>query len=696
MKITIYSVSVFIISLVLLYSPLTLAETFSGRVIEHNGNPIPDVTVELQEFNSDVLDLSKTGEDGFFSLSATNFPVKLNLHPKNNMPYAISMISIGGMIYYPDKHPNYSDGFVLSIADGVDIEDVQIHVHKRTLIRGRVLNLDGLPLSNVDVRFNLSGQSINGTSLTILGMLIQLDAEGYFEKYVDGPGYYTFSVEYQKKIARTDEIYIIGKPEADKLVLMLGGKTDSNFNKDDKDLSQSKRNFQKNQADSVLGTTMISDEKSTFAGRVVNTNGNTVSEVQIGLQPMQLLHGVFLPEMFRIGTTRDSTDKESQTNIKKPNIKETNAKESKTTSDDINDRLPPRKTLTSHLTPTGTFSFNEIEYGPLQLFVLPDDITFSNAPSDIRNLENLKAKFEILSVKIGNLIFRKTSDQQTIVSNIIFGLMPGTKMDNVEITVQQRKSISGKIVYADGTPLKNRRTKLRIKEPRGKRVKLGDADGYTSSANIQTDDYGNFTIFVKNPGDYLFHVKYIVLTAEAGPITIKENTQQNDLILKLNGKLLFPDSSSEDIADADAEQLIDVWVVNPANGHSYKLIVCDDWHDAHLKAIQNGAHLVSINDEAEHKWLTEIFGNGFFWIGLNDLEKEGEWKWDGGEPITYKQWETNELFPDATLTDAEKDYVVMNLNGAWQATGQQSTLWIMTRQAILENDGLLSTIPLGD
>ena len=683
MKITFYSVSVFIISLVLLYSPLTLAETFSGRVIEHNGNPIPDVTVELREINSDVRELSITDDDGFFSLSVTDFPVKLNLHPKNRTPYAINMINIEGMIYYPDKHPNYSDGFVFSIADGVDIEDVQIHVHKRTLIRGRVLNPDGTPLSNVDVRFSLSGQTIYGTEQIIRGMLIQLDADGFFEKYVDSPGYYTFSVEYQKKIATTDEIYITGKPEEDKLVLMLGGKTDSNFNKNDKDLSQSKRNFQKDRAESILTTTTMSDEKSTFAGRVVDTYGLTVSDIQIGLQPMQLLNGMFWPEMYRIGTTRDSTDKESQTNTKK----------SQTTSDDINNRLPPRNRLTSHLTLAGTFSFNEIEYGALQLFVLPDDITSSKISSDVRNLEHLKTEFEILSVKIGNLIFRKTSDQQSIVSHIIFEIKPGTKIDNVEITVQQRTRIGGKIVYADGTPLKNRKTKLRIKEPRGKRVvRLGDADGYTSSVNIQTDDYGNFTIFVENPGDYLFHVKYIVLSAEAGPITIKDNKQQNDLILKLNGKLLFPDSSSEDIADADEEQIIDVWVVNPANGHSYKLIVCDDWHDAHLKAIQNGAHLVSINDEAEHKWLTEIFGSGFFWIGLNDLEKEGEWKWDGGETVTYKHWETNELFADGILDDAEKDYVVMNLNGAWQATGPQTTVWIMTRQAILENDGLLSTI----
>ena len=191
----------------------------------------------------------------------------------------------------------------------------------------------------------------------------------------------------------------------------------------------------------------------------------------------------------------------------------------------------------------------------------------------------------------------------------------------------------------------------------------------------------------------MFHVKYIVLTAEAGPITIKDNKQQNHLFLKLNGKLLFPDSSSEDQAAVDEEQLVDVWVVNPSNGHSYKLIECEDWYDAHHKATLNGAHLISINDATEHKWIQEIYGSGFFWIGLNDLDKEGEWMWDGGEAVTYEAWEKNELFSDGNLTDAEKDYVVMNLNGAWQSTGPQSTVWIMTRQAILENDGLLSTIP---
>lgn len=678
-----HAVSVLILCHVflLLFSPLTQAETFSGRVVDGNGNSVPDVTVALHEYKNEMAELAITDDDGVFSIRSTSFPVKLNLHPKNKTPYAISRIIIDGIIYYPGQHPNLPK-VVFSIVDGVDIQNVQIQVRKRTLIRGRVLNPDGTPLSNVNARFNLSGQSINGTSPIIRGMLIKLDTDGFFEIYVDGPGYYTFSVEYQKKIATTDEIFITGKPEEDKLVLIIGEKTTTKLNEAVKVLPQQLQNQEREKHHRPLETAQTSEQKSSFSGSVVDTQGKILSDIQIGLKPMQFLFGMFLPERYRIGTVNNTA----------PDISQTKPTDSPIKSVDIENKLPPRNISISQLSTIGTFSFKEIESGPLQLFIQPKDITADS--SKISNQGKTKSEFEILSVKIGDMIFGNFTDQHlSSLNNVTFGINPGTNIQNVVITVKKRTEITGKIVYADGTPLKSRNTKLRIKEPQGKIVQLGDADGYTSQTNIRTDDYGNFSIFVERPGAYYFHVKYIVLSAESGPITIKDKSQQNDLILKLNGKLLFPDSTSKDQTVVDEEQLVDVWVVNPLNGHSYKLIECEDWNDAHLKATQNGAHLISINDEAEHKWISEIFGSGFFWIGLNDLEKEGEWKWDGGEAVTYERWEVNEQFPNGNLTDAEKDYVVMNLNGAWQATGQHTTLWIMTRQAILENDGLLSTIP---
>jgi len=51
-----------------------------------------------------------------------------------------------------------------------------------------------------------------------------------------------------------------------------------------------------------------------------------------------------------------------------------------------------------------------------------------------------------------------------------------------------------------------------------------------------------------------------------------------------------------------------------------------------------------------------------WWIGLNDLETEGTFKWVSGEPITYTRWATGEpnnlnnedcaqLYPDGTWND---------------------------------------------
>ena len=136
-----------------------------------------------------------------------------------------------------------------------------------------------------------------------------------------------------------------------------------------------------------------------------------------------------------------------------------------------------------------------------------------------------------------------------------------------------------------------------------------------------------------------------------------------------------------------------VWVVNPANGHAYKKIQSTDWHDAQQKAIAEGAHLVSINDEDEQHWLQIIFRSHSSWIGLTDIEKEGEWQWDSGEPVTYTNWTKQPIFPDR-LPDTEKDYVVFTFkDGEWQSVGPESPFWRMTREAIIEKDGLVSTMP---
>ncbi len=664
---------VFLANLVFLLaiSPQTLAGTFSGHAIDEAGNPVAGVTVALRELHTGTTDISKTDETGIFSISTTTSAVKLMLLPENKSAYTIRSVNIAGVILYPIRQEYDFGGLIFTTTQEADIKDVEIIVRRGIQIRGQVLNLDGTPLKNTKVFLKLSGRRLDGRGIGIIkGSLTELDANGYFVKYVDDPGSYTVSVEYQKMLATTEVILISEEQPHQKLVLMLGGKTLTNPIEDIEVHVPPLVQVQKDVPHSLPETDPSTPEKSTFSGHVMDTKGNAVSGFTFGAQPVQFIDGWIVSETFSVSQAMDK----------------------------------PRTLSISRTNAAGEFSFTDIESGPLQLYNLSEDIPHDTTrlTSQMRYLSRLESEFEIISIKIGHLIIDdKTSPLPLSSYRFTFGIKPGDAVENVEITVKQRTQILGRVVYANGSPLKNASVDIKMKEPQNDnpdvRIRRRNVDDYSSKADIRTDDDGYFSVYVEKSGDYFFHAKYIVLTADAGPVGIEGETQQNELILKLNGTLIFTDTprhviEAQDPTPPNDPQIPDVWVVNPANGHAYKLIACEDFYDAHLQAIKNGSHLVSINDEAEHKWISEIFGSGFFWIGLNDLEKEGEWQWDGGEPATYIPWELNEIYPEQTLSDAEKDYVVMNFKGAWQATGPESTVWIMTRQAILENDGLLSTI----
>ena len=72
------------------------------------------------------------------------------------------------------------------------------------------------------------------------------------------------------------------------------------------------------------------------------------------------------------------------------------------------------------------------------------------------------------------------------------------------------------------------------------------------------------------------------------------------------------------------------WIVNPINGHSYKLISPRPWDEGQTYAQSQGAYLASIEDVAENDWIRytfSIFENSFY-FGANDKAVEGQWVWD--------------------------------------------------------------------
>ena len=151
-----------------------------------------------------------------------------------------------------------------------------------------------------------------------------------------------------------------------------------------------------------------------------------------------------------------------------------------------------------------------------------------------------------------------------------------------------------------------------------------------------------------------------------------------------------------------------MWIINPANGHAYKWIDCEDREDAQAQAAVEEAHLVTITNAPEQIWLEAVFGPGPYWIGLTDVAKEGEWQWDTGEPFAYTNWKTDDeddrfmSEPPAFLKflgfkgedrrreEDERDLVIMsdwNWDsgiGKWKTADHPKA----ARMAILEKDGM--------
>jgi photosystem II stability/assembly factor-like uncharacterized protein len=129
------------------------------------------------------------------------------------------------------------------------------------------------------------------------------------------------------------------------------------------------------------------------------------------------------------------------------------------------------------------------------------------------------------------------------------------------------------------------------------------------------------------------------------------------------------------------------WVINPTNGHSYKVIECGTWQQCHNTAIVQSANLVTIRNKAEQDWLISTFGaNEWFWIGLTDQVQETNFVWMSREPLTYTNWAEGE--PN-NFWDGGEHWVVMNwgTGGTWNDLGLNSGEWSSVTRAVIERIG---------
>ena len=443
-----------------------------------------------------------------------------------------------------------------------------------------------------------------------------------------------------------------------------------------------------------ISHTVAQEDTGTVTGRVVDLDGNPVVELPIFIAPLDVggdgdMWTVFLPNEYA-QLRRAHTDLEGRFSV-------TDVPSGPVyigaLPDDIDGRLP--KDFEKLVDEFISIDWTETTQNDIEAFVS------SNFGMDQADFE---PDVEILFIRVQGLTLYARNDYDQIA----FGVKSDAHIQDVEVTVQPRMRVRGRVLFKDGTPLANTRVGLYA------RSRTVDGSGSSGSGgDLWTDTEGYFVLYIDEKDDaafYTFSVEYQDLTVEAEPIRLDPGDRFDGLTLTFDSEPIPPKQPPQKIETDELEPLSpawevpsvptvshDVWVVNPENGHAYKRIHCETRDDAIVQATEEKAHLVAINDAAEQAWLEAVFGRKFYWIGLSRVSSTDPlpkrvkkwWQWDNGDPITYANWLPSEFFSESLDAD-ERDYVVMTLPaGKWYAVSPDSVIWDMTEMAILEKADVL-------
>ena len=213
----------------------------------------------------------------------------------------------------------------------------------------------------------------------------------------------------------------------------------------------------------------------------------------------------------------------------------------------------------AHTDLEGQFSITNVPSGPVHIGVLPDDID-KRLPEDFEKIVDeftsgrdwrkttadeieafVSSNFgmdpvdfgpdvEVLSLRIQGMTLYPRNDYDEIA----FGLKPGAHLKDVEVTVQPRMRVRGRIFFKDGTPLANTRIGLYT------RSHNVDNTGFSSgSGDLWTNAEGYFTHYIDEKDDaafYTFSVEYQGLSAEAEPIRLDPGDRFDGLTLTFDSE----------------------------------------------------------------------------------------------------------------------------------------------------------------
>ncbi len=315
-----------------------------------------------------------------------------------------------------------------------------------------------------------------------------------------------------------------------------------------------------------------------------------------------------------------------------------------------------------------------------------------------------ESDYEIRGIEMQGIALNIHPHQISWHGGFPFGIEEEIDIKDVKITVRLRMRIRGQVLAEDGTPLSNAQVDLMV------RRRSIDGAGRGSGGGTETLDIdGGFTRYVNSPAYYTVSVTYQGQSAESQEILLEAGQRLDGLTLTLKGKPEQPPKPKvvkavpiRDPARMQAawqRQREGMWAINPDNRHAYKRIYADTHEEALAQATAQSAHLVAINDKAEQEWILEVFGKKEnYWIGSIKNAKEGAKQWGNGDPVTYTNWDTEQLLPEAEKDEktTKNLTVLIGVTGKWQQIREGSPVASITEKAILEKKDLIIGAPEPD
>ena len=444
---------------------------------------------------------------------------------------------------------------------------------------------------------------------------------------------FSVNAESEQTIEITEAKQVIDSPEKPAIRNQVGRADRPNKNEVAQNSEHTAANAQQSDSTNRSIQDKIPDKgKTSLSGVVVGTNGEVVRGLELSLKPIEFnqYHEV-VPRTPLANWTQVVTDN------------------------------------------NGGFSFDNIDAVSSQLVILPEA-----AP-----------EYEIVSIKVRNLIYYPPGLQPNLgywFSKPTISIDPDIPLKDIVVTVQPSPMrIRGRILLKDKTPLANAQFRLNVQSRERDTFlyffTIGESNS-RSSMSAKTDSQGYFVAYdidwTAEYAEYNVSIEYKGEQVKSRWFKIKRGRQNAVHIFKLKHTQTYQNNMRKRIIARQA-----VWSVNPENGHAYKRIKCESWHDAKIKAAAENAYLVAVNNEGEQRWLEGRFAeNKFYWIGLSSTQDEASWQWENGEPLTYTNW-----LEDVNSNRDSNIPVAMDFfSKRWMAIDSDSPFLSNIKHAIIERE----------